>query len=229
MNEKGRWNGLPLVIFGSGGISREVAQLVEDINRNSPSKVFDLLGFVEKDSSRIGERVHNIKIISSDDLFLEFAKHYRSLGVVIPQGFPNIKTRIYTKLMEHQAGNLVFPNLIHPTIDTENIRLEIGIGNIICRNSLISIDVRIGNFNLINANADIGHDVVVGDFCVINSLTMIAGCVEISNGVTIGAGSSIYQGLKIGNEAVVGIGSSVIRDVPEKTTAMGVPAINVRI
>jgi len=229
MSEKGRWNGLPLVIFGSGGISREVAKLVEDINRNSPSKVFDLLGFVEKDASHIGESVQNTKIISSDDLFQEFAKHFGCLGVVIPQGVPNIKTRIYNKLMEHQARNLVFPNLIHPTVDTENIRLEICIGNIISKNSLISIDVKIGNFNLINANVNIGHDVVIGDFCVINSLTMIAGSVEICNGVTIGAGSSIYQGLKIGKDAVVGMGSSVITNVPEKTTAMGVPATSVRI
>lgn len=228
MNEKGRWNGLPLVIFGSGGISREVAQLVEDINKHSPVQVFDLLGFVEKDASNIGERVQNFGIVTSDDLFPDFARKFPYLGVAVPQGLPSIKAKISKQLEQDGMNNLVFPNLVHPSVGFDNNQVSMGIGNIICRNSIITVNVKIGSFNLINANVLIGHDVVIEDYCVINSLSVISGNVLIHNEVTVGAGSSILQGIELGQKAVIGIGSSVIKHVPESTTAMGVPAINIK-
>lgn len=228
MNEKGRWNGLPLVIFGSGGISREVAQLVEDINKHSPIQVFDLLGFVEKHASSIGKRVQEFEVITSDDLFADFAGKFQYLGVAIPQGLPSIKVKIYEEIQKAGLNNVVFPNLIHPSVGFDNTQVSMGIGNIICRNSIITVNVKIGSFNLINANVLIGHDVVIEDYCVINSLSVISGNVLIHNEVTVGAGSSILQGIELGQKAVIGIGSSVIKHVPESTTAMGVPAINIK-
>jgi len=46
----------------------------------------------------------------------------------------------------------------------------------------------------------------------------------IKSGVIIYAGAKIVGGVTIGKDAVIGANSVVIDDIPEKTTASGVPA-----
>ena len=46
----------------------------------------------------------------------------------------------------------------------------------------------------------------------------------IGDEVLIGTGASIIQGKRIGTGAVVSMGSAVIRNVPDFSTAIGVPA-----
>jgi hypothetical protein len=56
----------PLIIVGAGGLGREVAWLVEDINRNTPQ--WDLLGFVDDGVS--GSTVEGYPVLGNvDSLF----------------------------------------------------------------------------------------------------------------------------------------------------------------
>lgn len=224
MSEKGRWNGLPLVIFGSGGISREVAQLVEDINANARTPVFRLIGFIEHDDSLVGvEGINGVSVVSCDRDFRDFAFRFSVLGVVIPQGNPKIKRKIYDNVLAN-VNNLVFPNMVHPSAITPFPRIKMGMGNIITAGVITNIGLEMGNFNLINTGANIGHDVIIGNFCNINGVASVSGEVVIGDEVLIGTGASIIQGKRIGTGAVVSMGSAVIRNVPDFSTAIGVPA-----
>lgn len=224
MNEKGRWNGLPLVIFGSGGISREVAQLVEDINASTRIPVFQLIGFIEADESSIGLEIYaGLSVVSCDKAFEEFASNFPVLGVAVPQGKPKIKRRIYDDVLA-SLNNLVFPNMVHPSAITPFAKIKMGVGNIITAGVITNIGLEVGNFNLINTGANIGHDVKIGSFCNINGVASISGEVVIGDEALIGTGASILQGKRIGVGAVVSMGSAVIRNVPDFSTAIGVPA-----
>ena len=47
----------------------------------------------------------------------------------------------------------------------------------------------------------------------------------IKKGVSIGSGSTILCGIEIGENATIGAGSVVTKDIPEKRTAYGNPAV----
>lgn len=222
------WNGLPLVIFGTEGISKEVLCVINDINRANYVKQFKFLGYIAEDDSDVGKSIGNHKVVSSDNMFNSFKHRFSVLGAVIPNGFPDIKHKIYSKLLS-DCEKLVFPNLISPKANVGDIEsINLGIGNIICAGCTLTGNISIGNFNLFNINSTIGHDVGIDDYCVVNPLASISGKVSISEKVLIGAGSTVLQGLKIGEHSIIGAGSVVATDIPDNVVAYGNPCKVVR-
>ncbi|MBF8983791.1 NeuD/PglB/VioB family sugar acetyltransferase [Lutibacter sp. B2] len=218
-----RWNGLPIIIFGSGGISKEIYFLVEEINRCNKSRVFDVVGFIEEHELKIGKTVINdVSVVACDNNFEELCKDYKVLGVVVPIGSPRIKELIVRKI--NNIDNLVFPNIIHPNVEYDYSNFNIGEGNILTSGTKITTDVIIGNFNLVNLNSTIGHDTVIGDFNVINPLSSISGNVKIGNCCLIGTGTNILQQIKVGDNSTIGAGSVVTKNVPKNETVVGIPA-----
>lgn len=222
------WNGLPLVIFGTAGISKEVLCVVDDINRVNYIKQFNILGYIAEDDSDVGKYIGNHQVVSSDNMFNSFKHRYPVLGAVIPNGFPDIKHKIYTRLSS-DCDNLVFPNLVSPKANIGDIdSISFGIGNIICSGCTLTKNITIGSFNLFNINSTIGHDVKIGDYCVVNPLASISGKVNISEKVIIGAGSTVLQELRIGEHSIIGAGSVVVTDMPDNVVAYGNPCKVVR-
>lgn len=218
------WNGLPLLVFGSGGISKEVYNLIKYINRSSNQKIFNFIGFVGANKDEIGnEIIDSYKVVSSDESIIDFVSDYALIGIVIPIGNPKIKANIYYKV--RSIKNAVFPNIIHPNIILNEENVKMGIGNIITAGVNLTCDIEIGNFNLINLNSTIGHDTEIGDFNVINPLVAVSGNVNIKNECLVGTGAQILQGLKISNCSTIGAGAVVVKDILESnTTVVGIPA-----
>ncbi len=217
------WSGLPIVIFGSGGISKEIYYLIREINQSNNIDVFNFLGFVENQSSEIGKEVINLyKVISSDDLFEEYAKKWDVLGVVIPQGDPKIKEIIFRKIQH--IKNIVYPNVIHPNVTLDKDSVTLGIGNLLTSGVRLTCNINIGDFNLINLNCTIGHDVKIKNYNVINPGVAISGNVQIENNCMVGTGANILQGISINDNAIVGAGAVVTKNVEKEKTVVGVPA-----
>lgn len=222
------WNGLPLIIFGSGGISKEVYQLIKNNNIVSNYQSFDFIGFVEHSDSEIGKHViDNYTVISSDRDIYNFTSKYPILGIVIPIGNPNLKSLIYEKVKN--IPNVVFPNIIHNRVSLNKDTINMGEGNIITEGVKLTCNINMGNFNLINLNSTIGHDTDIGDFNVINPLVAISGNVVLRDKCLIGTGANILQGITIDSATTVGAGAVVIKDVKKDSTVVGVPAKNIKI
>lgn len=221
MNQN-KWNGLPVVIMGISGISKETKTIIDEINSLNYEKQFDLVGFVSENDEDIGKIILNSSVITSDANFGSISQKYQQLGVIIPIGTPKIKRRIFEKMKKYK--NIVYPNIISPTakiMDKDSVK--IGIGNVICSGVVITEEVSIGNFNLINLNSTVGHEVNIGDYCVINPTTSISGCVKIENEVLCGAGCTIMQGIKIKKNSIIGLGAFVIKDVDENSVMICEP------
>jgi len=93
------WNGLPLLVFGSGGISKEIYNLIKDINEYNNNKIFDIIGFIGANEDEIGnEIIDNHRVITSDENIEDFTQNYAVIGIVIPIGNPKIKANIYNKV-----------------------------------------------------------------------------------------------------------------------------------
>jgi len=204
-----------IVIFGSGGLAREVAFLIEQINSAAPQ--WNILGFVEMDRERVGQEVGKYRVCCTEDELID-----KTVAAAIGVGTPAVIHKIATRFAERP--NISFPNLIHPNVIRDEPRVTLGRGNILCAGNIFTTDIEVGSFNLFNLNCTYGHDVRIADCCVFNPGINMSGGVEVGSRCLIGTGAKILQYLKIGDDVTVGAGSVVTKDVPAGTTVVGVPA-----
>ncbi len=208
-----------LVIYGAGGLAREVAYLVKEINASSGVPEFRFLGYIDDDSKRVGTVVGGASIIGDGDWL---AERKGEICCVVGIGTPSVIKNISDRL--GGAGGIEFPNLIHPGTIWDRDRIELGEGNIITAGNVFTTDIRIGSFNVFNIGCSFGHDDVIGDCCVINPQCSVSGCVTLEGTSLIGTGATILQGLSVGRGATVGAGAVVTKDVEPDVTVVGVPA-----
>jgi len=205
-----------IAVYGAGGLGREVACLINKINRANPT--WDFLGFYDDGFER-GHETDMGKILGNMDDLNSVAE---SLSIIIAIGNQSVLKSITQKIINPAID---FPNLIDP--DTEFLNqdlVRIGKGNIVCQRCLISLNVTIGDFNIINNNTTIAHDVSIGDFNVFMPSVRISGNVTIGNGNLFGVQGTVLQGIKIGNDVQLGSMSLLTRKASDGNHYFGVPA-----
>lgn len=206
-----------IIIVGAGGFGREVAWLIERINQNKPE--WNLLGFIDDDLSKIGLSVIDGHTVLGN---VDFLTDYKQpISVVCSIAAPSVRKRIIQYCKTNP--NTSFPTLIAPSVITGK-NINVGEGCIICANTIVTIDVQIGSFCIINLACTIGHDAVLQDYVTVYPTVNISGHVCIGESTEIGTGTQIIQGISVGNNTVVGAGSVVVKDLPDRCTAVGVPA-----
>lgn len=204
-----------IVIIGAGGFGREVAWLIEDINKVNHE--WNIVGFVDDNAKLHGKKINGYKIIGGIELLKNMEEVYVSFGL----GSPKIKEFILNRLKEF--NNIKFTNLIHPSVIIAPYS-ELGEGNIICANNILSVNSKILNNVTVNLGCTIGHDVVLEDFVTVSPGVNLSGFVTVKKGADVGTGSSVVQGLTIGENTVIGAGAVVVNNLPESCTAVGAPA-----
>jgi len=209
-----------IVIWGSGGISRETAFLIEEINRFSGETRYEILGFIEKDDRNKGRMVSGYPILGTYEILNDMDCD----GYIVPAGNPELKRKLVEEEVQKVNRELEAFNLIHPSVVMREDYITLGIGNIIGAGTVLTTDIVIGNYNLINLNCTIGHDVQIGDFNVINPLSAVSGGVRIGNSNLIGTGVSIIQNITIRDHITVGAGAVVVRHIDEAGIYAGIPA-----
>ncbi|WP_374055133.1 acetyltransferase [Rossellomorea sp. FM04394] len=202
-----------IVIIGAGGFGREVAWLIEDINKVNDD--WNILGFVDDNKEIHGTEMNGYKVLGD----IEWLKT-QELNVVCAIGDPITKKRTIERL---NGSNNTFPVLIHPSV-IHSDRVTFGEGSIICAANIITTDIKIGNHVIINLDCTIGHDAALGDYTTVLPSVNVSGFVVTDESVSVGTGSAIIQGVKIGKNTVVGAGSVVVKDLPDNCTAVGAPA-----
>jgi len=202
-----------IVIIGAGGFGREVAWLIEDINKKNME--WNIVGFVDDNQAIQGTQINGYKVVGDIDWLKE-----QGLCVVNAIGDPIIKK----KVMEKLAGSKnQYPVLIHPSvIYSESVNF--GEGSIICAGNIITVNIEIGKHVIINLDCTIGHDANIGDYSTVLPSVNVSGFVKIEECVNVGTGSAIIQGVSIGKNTVIGAGAVVVKDLPANCTAVGSPA-----
>lgn len=205
-----------IAIFGAGGFGREVKFLIDQINEKNNSWTF--VGFFD-DGIEEGTFVNGFKVLGG----LKDLNNYKeTISVVFAVGNPIIKRKIIQKI----DNNLInFPNLIHPNVQIGSDEfVEIGEGCIIAAGTVITVNIKIGNHVILNLLSTVGHDTVINDYASFMPGVNISGEVIIEEGVYVGTGAKIINQVKIGKDTIIGAGAVVSKDIPEKCTAVGVPA-----
>lgn len=224
MNE---YNDLPIVIFGTGGASKDAYYWIKNINDKSKRKVFDVRGFVGESHKQIGDSTFADEIVITCDEELEiFAERYEQLGLIIPFGSPKLRESVAKKTFGN--SKFIYPNIIHPSVVIDYEIGTMGIGNHIGPGSVFLSTYTIGDFNYINGDVLLGHDIKMNNFNSINPSASTAGNVTLGNRNTIGIGATVIQELSIPDDVTIGAGTVVIRNCDSNRTYVGNPARSIK-
>lgn len=207
-----------IAIVGAGGFGREVAWLIEDINK--VTNEWNIIGFVDDNENILGEEINGYKVIGNVDWLKN-----QELYVASAIGDPMTKKKILQRL---QGSKIKYPVLIHPSVIYSH-SVEFGEGAIICAGSIITVNISIGKHVTVNLDCTVGHDAILQSYTTVFPSVNISGYVIIEECVSVGTGSAIIQGIKIGRNTIVGAGSIVVRNLPANCTAVGVPAKPIKL
>lgn len=207
-----------IAIYGAGGFGREVACLIEAINKMNPTWCF--IGFFDDNPQIKGQMIsHFGPCLGGID---QLNSWNAPLDVIIAVGSPNVVKCIVEKI---NNSNISYPNLIHPSFQlADPVTFQVGRGNIIQRNCSASCDIQIGDFNVMNGSVALGHDNQIGSFNVLMPAVRISGEVKIGDCNFLGVGSIVLQQIKIGNHIRLGAGSVLMTKPKDGYLYMGNPA-----
>lgn len=205
-----------LYIIGAGGFGREVAWLVERINKENNE--WNLKGFID-DNEVIHHTFENgYEIVGGCDYLINMSEE---VWVCCAVGNSYIREKIIRKL--DCCQHVKWATLVDPSVILSE-RVEIDEGTIVCAGTIITVDIKIGKHVIINLDCTLGHDDVIEDYVTIYPSVNVSGNVLVKKNVEIGTGTQIIQGKKIGQGTIVGAGAVVVKDLPDKCTAVGSPA-----
>ena len=205
-----------IAIFGAGGFGRELACIIQQINKEKPT--WNFIGFFD-DAIEAGTELQYGKALGGIDALNEWAK---PISVAIALGSPKVLRTVVGKITN---PNVEFPNVVAPNVlFMDEGSVIMGKGNIIFSNSLISCNVKLGDFNILNVYTQIGHESEFGNYNVVMPTTNISGGVVIGDANLFGVKSTVLQYKKVGNEVVLSPGSVLSRTAKDGKIYLGNPA-----
>lgn len=192
-----------ILIIGAGGIGRETAWIIEEINEVKPT--WNLLGYIDENSEMHGKELNGYKVLGGLEVLEKLEeKPY----VVVAIANCSVKKSIVTKLGEKYN----FATIIYPTVKVSKF-IQIGQGTIIYPGVILTVNTKIGNHVLISGNCTIGHDTVIGDYSSVLWGSNFSGYDTVGESCFIGVGSKVIQGIDISKENKISAGITVIEDV----------------
>lgn len=204
-----------IVLYGAGGLAKEIAQLIEDINSITPQ--WNILGYIDDVKGDCGEVINGYKILGTYSIMKDMD---RGTNVILAVGDPAVKRKIYGNVLKYDP---VFPVLIHPTAIVASTA-ALGEGAVVCAQTIVSVNAKIGRHVLLNAKSFIAHDVVIHDYCSCFINSIVNGSVTIGESAVIGSNSVILEKKAIGDRAKVGMGAVVMFDVEKDSIVMSRPS-----
>ena len=209
-----------IVLIGAGGFGREVASIIEVLNKVKPT--YELLGFLDDGSQyHEGMMINDYPWLGNRNWIID---HKDDVVCTCCIGNPKIKKIIQEELTEKGVTFetiVAYGGFIGP-------HTRIGAGCVFYGGVMLSVNCSIGDGVVLNQMVNIGHDVVIGDYTTIMPMSGISGGCKIGQEVRIGGHVFVIPGKKIGDGATVAAGSIVFSNVKGGTTVLGNPAKRIR-
>jgi sugar O-acyltransferase (sialic acid O-acetyltransferase NeuD family) len=206
---------LDLAIYGAGGLGREMALLIRQLNQVQIQ--WNLVGFYD-DNHSLNQKVdEELKIIGG---IAELNQVKKPLSLLVAIADPMIRKSVVSKIT---AEKIDFPVILHPNVSGSPIN-KFGKGCVITAGCILTTGIQLGDFVIINLATTIGHDVRIGSFSSVMPGCNISGNVSIGENTLLGTGAKILQSLTIGQGCRIGAGAVVTRNFGNNLTVVGVPA-----
>lgn len=197
-----------LAIFGTGGMGRELADIV--LRSERLRSRYEAVVFVVDAPS---EPVQGMPVISPGELS------------PIDEMCLAIGSSAQRRMLAQRFADQPFATIVSDhAIVSPSARL--GPGAMICDFAVINNNADIGSHFLANVYAQVSHDCIIGDHVTFSPKVTCNGWIHVEDEVFVGASAVIRNGspdrrLRIGEGANIGMGSIVLKDVPAGRTAIG--------
>ncbi len=207
-------NKQPAIIIGAGGHAKVV---LEALLRSDVT----VIGLLDVDEERHGSLVLGVPILGDDNMLDLYPAD--SVRLVNGLGSTQDLSRRASLYRNFKEKKYSFASVIHPSAIIAR-DVVIGEGAHIMAGVILQPGVIIGCNSIINTAASVDHDGIIGDHVHIAPGVVLSGNVCIGERTHVGTGATVIQGITIGSEAVIGAGAVVVRDIPDRVTAVGIPA-----
>lgn len=206
-----------IAIYGAGGLGREIALMIGQINASTPGS-WNLIGFFD-DGKQKNEMVDGYPVVGGT---AELNNVRQKLGVVLAIANPSVRKSLVSAI---QNRNIDFPLLVHPSALTGSLKFNtLGRGSVITAGNILTTHITLGEFVIVNLGCTIGHDVQIGSFSSLMPGCSISGFVGIGDSVVVGTRASILPHVSVGEGATIGAGAVVTKNVEARATVVGIPA-----
>lgn len=204
-----------IAIFGAGGFGRELACLINLLNKEKPT--WNLIGFFDDNPALKGSHNEYGEILGGKDVLNSWDK---PLSVLMAIGSGSIVKKMVEEI---HNNNVEYPNFFFKPSFSDMNNVQFGCGNIII-GTHFSCAVSIGDFNMSNGSVVLGHDVVIGNYNTFMPGVRVSGEVEVGDECFFGVGSIVLQQLKIGNRVKLGAGGVMMTKPKSDSLYIGNPA-----
>jgi len=209
----------PLVIWGTGGHARVVADIVRS------GAEYEVVGFLDDlNPERQGQSFCEAPILGGKEKLNELVDQ-GVRRVILALGDNAARGRLAAEIV---ARGFVLARAIHPRATVAS-DVRIGGGTVIAAGAVVNPNVTLGENVIINTCASVDHDSVVGDVAHVSPGARLAGGARVGDEAWIGLGALVLEGRSVGARTVVGAGAVVTRDLPSDVVAYGSPAKVIRI
>lgn len=207
-----------IAIFGAGGLGRETAATLHDLNFDN-KEGWNLIGFFD-DTLPIGHQVGDYGRVLGG--IKELNEMSTPINIAICLGYPKHREKIHSLLINPLIS---YPNLIHNDFFISNPNtFVIGYGNLIQWGCRVTTDTVLGNFNLLNGEIGFGHDDKIGNYNVFMNGTRVSGNIKIGDRNLFGTNCYLMEKLQIGSDVTVGPLSALLTRPRNGCTYIGNPA-----
>ena len=131
-----------IVILGAGDFGKEVAWLIEEINKRNPTYI--ILGYLDDAEAKIGRFFNGYECLGPISYLKELNKNHHACAVIANQDGD-----IRRKFVEMFPDFADWETLVHPSVNISDTS-SLGKGCVICASGNVSCNTVIGDFCLFN-------------------------------------------------------------------------------
>ena len=204
-----------VIIIGAGGHGQVVADIFLATHRASPS-IYRPIGYLDDNPAFQGRRFLGLPVLGTVSNLTNIPHD----AVIVAIGRNAIRYTVMQQLAE-QGETLV--TAIHPTAIV-GTQVEIGIGTVLSAGVIVNPGTNIGNGVILNTGCTVDHHNRIDNYAHIAPGVHIGGDVEIGEGTLVGIGATVMPQRQVGAWSVIGAGAVVCQNIPNNSTAVGIPA-----
>jgi sugar O-acyltransferase (sialic acid O-acetyltransferase NeuD family) len=202
-----------IVMLGGGGHARVLAEVLQ----REGATLHGFIAPTDQDH-RLGE----IAWLGGDEAFdsLDPSTTLLVNGVGSPSSDP-LRSHVHDDAV---ARGFSFRTVVDPTAIVLGSAV-LGAGAQVLPGAIVGAGVSLGADVIVNTGAIIDHDCVIGAHAQIAPGAVLVGNVTVGEGSHVGLGARVLQGVAIGSWSTIGAGAVVLADVPDRSVAVGIPAV----
>ena len=204
-----------VIVVGGGGHAKVVIDILEVVGE------YKIVGIIDK-KLKAGDILFGYPVLGNDDVLPGLLRDGITCVAMGIGGFVDNKLRkqIYIKI---KSWGFTFVNAIHPSCIIMPGG-SVGEGVVMFPGVVVNSSVIIGNNVILATGSTTDHETVIEDHVLVSAGVSVGAYTRIQEQALIAIGATIVSGVNIGKSSLVAAGAVVLKDVPDSTRVVGIPA-----